>query len=76
MSEFKPGQLYRIGPRYNGNGTYISDNGTGDLVRLQKKLPPRDWYATKDVFGGPEADWDYVIHESRLRNSELVEEKQ
>ena len=71
---FAPGQVFRMGPRYMGSGTYAVDNGCGDLVRLIRPMKDGfDWYVTRDLESPlSDVDWDSMVHVGRLRSSEYV----
>ena len=73
--KLKPGQVWRIGPRYVGGGQYVHDNGTGEVVRLMRPMSDGvNWYVTKDLHGGENAEWDWMMHESRLERGVLLED--
>lgn len=48
LQKFYPGDLVRVGPRYDGNGHYVADNGTGQVARVVRELPPSKYGTSRD----------------------------
>jgi hypothetical protein len=73
-TDLKPGMVVRLAPRYDGGGTYVHNNGAGELLRLIRPMTDgADWYVTADLDSPLEsAQWSYVVHVDRLCRSELI----
>lgn len=68
------GLVITLADRYDGNGLYKHDNGAGEALRLLRPMSDgNDWYVSRDLTGPIEtAQWDYIVHVSRLTRSEVV----
>lgn len=68
------GLIIKLAPRYNGNGTYANDNGTGEALRLLRPMSDgNDWYCSDDLTSPVyDAKWSCIVHVSRLTRSEVL----
>lgn len=68
------GLIVKLAPRYNGNGTYAHDNGTGEALRLLRPMGDgNDWYCSDDLTSPVAyAKWSCIVHVSRLQASEVL----